>query len=164
MPHDFVRSILVQFEPEQMFGLPRLTRLEAPRAKLIGKSATTCVEVEAADTSECFCCEELDLVLNLVHSATPRIENKLSWTPASSSRISRSTTRTRSSTRCVSQNPRLQTPTRPRVVPTVVYVFLHVLLPAAGNACLGCFISACLQLSRAPGPPPVTTPLKTVLS
>ena len=48
-------------------GVSRFTSQVAPPAQLVGKHATTCVEDETVDSSERFCCEELDLVLNLIH-------------------------------------------------------------------------------------------------
>ena len=38
-----------------------------PPAQLVCKPAALCVEDETVDSSERFCCEELDLVLNLIH-------------------------------------------------------------------------------------------------
>ena len=59
--------------------LSRLSRHVVPPAQLVGKSATTRVEVETADSSECFCYEELDIVLNLIHGAASARRFPPSW-------------------------------------------------------------------------------------
>ena len=60
-----------------LFGLSRFTCV--PPAQLVGKPATTCVEDETVDSSERFCCEELDLVLKLIHIVARACRAPPSW-------------------------------------------------------------------------------------
>ena len=60
MPHNFVRSRLVESETEWRFVPPHLFRHVIPPSQLIGKAVPECVEDETTNSADCLCCEELD--------------------------------------------------------------------------------------------------------